>query len=277
MAIGIQTNFASMIAQNAMGRSTSSLNVSMERLGTGLRINNAKDDAAGLTIANRMSSDVRAYNAGIGNINKTQDMLQTADQSVAELSSITDRMTELATQSANGTNSTADRTAMNAEYTQLGAEAKRIMSDTKFAGNKLFGSEGLKKDGIQVVIGQGSTDTVKMSLASSVGSLVATVSSMGSIGTAVGAASALGKLKAASASISATRSKVGAYVNSLEHTKNNIENVVLNTEVAKGRIMDADFAKEGANMSKQMLLQQSGAQVLANSKSMQGLALNMIG
>ncbi|WET39837.1 flagellin [Citrobacter enshiensis] len=286
MAISIQTNYASLVAQNSLAKSTESLNTSMERLGTGFRINSAKDDAAGLTIANRMNTDMVGMNAGISNIEKTQDMLQTADQAMAELTSITDRMTELATQASNGTNSTADLAAMDEEFQKLATEANRIYNDTQYAGNDLFGK--LSAGSMNVQIGRnGSADSISVDVSAEMtkmGSSLAALSGMsfvsgsGSSMTTTGSAQdILTELSDTSDDISAARSATGAYINSLEHTKSNLMNVEMNTEVAKGRIMDADFAEEGANMSKQMMLQQSGTMVMANAKSMSGLALNLIG
>lgn len=278
MAISIQTNYASLVAQNSLSKSTESLNTSMERLGTGYRINSAKDDAAGLTIANRMNSDMVGMNAGIGNIEKTQDMLQTADQAMAEMTSITDRMTELATQASNGTNSTADLEAMDAEFQKLADEANRIYNDTQFAGNDLFGK--LSAGSMNVQIGRnGSADSISVDVSAEMTAMGSSLSSLQSM-TLTGSGSAqavLSGLSSTSDDISAARSSTGAYINSLEHTKSNLMSVEMNTEVAKGRIMDADFAEEGANMSKQMMLQQSGTMVMANAKSMTGLALNLIG
>lgn len=278
MAISIQTNYASLVAQNSLAKSTESLNTSMERLGTGYRINSAKDDAAGLTIANRMNTDMVGMNAGIGNIEKTQDMLQTADQAMAELTSITDRMTELATQASNGTNSTADLEAMDSEFQKLADEANRIVTDTQYAGNNLF--DKLGSGPINVQIGRnGSADSISVDVSTEIGSMRTSIAGLDSM-TLTGSGSAqavLSGLSSTSDTISAARSSTGAYINSLEHTKSNLMNVEMNTEVAKGRIMDADFAAEGANMSKQMMLQQSGTMVMANAKSMSGLALNLIG
>lgn len=279
MAISIQTNYASLVAQNSLSKSTESLNTSMERLGTGYRINSAKDDAAGLTIANRMNSDMVGMNAGIGNIEKTQDMLQTADQAMAELTSITDRMTELATQASNGTNSSADLAAMDEEFQKLGDEANRIVNDTQYAGNNLF-DQLEASGGINVQIGRnGSADSITVDVSAEVNKMGSSITTLGSLSLSSGSASqaALDTLKTASDDISAARSATGAYINSLEHTKSNLQNVEMNTEVAKGRIMDADFAAEGANMSKQMMLQQSGTMVMQSAKQMSGLALNLIG
>jgi len=278
MAISIQTNYASLVAQNSLAKSTESLNTSMERLGTGYRINSAKDDAAGLTIANRMNSDMVGMNAGISNIEKTQDMLQTADQAMAELTSITDRMTELATQASNGTNSSADLAAMDSEFQKLADEADRIVTDTQYAGNNLF--DTLAAGSINVQIGRnGSSDSISIDVSDEISGMRGEISNLKNLGlTSVsGSQAALDSLRTTSDSISAARSSTGAYINSLEHTKSNLMNVEMNTEVAKGRIMDADFAAEGANMSKQMMLQQSGTMVMANAKSMTGLALNLIG
>lgn len=278
MAISIQTNYASMVAQNSLAKSTDSLNTSMERLGTGFRINSAKDDAAGLTIANRMNSDMVGMNAGISNIEKTQDMLQTADQAMAELTSITDRMTELGTQAANGTNSSADLAAMDSEFQKLADEANRIVDDTQYAGQNLFDTLGAS-GGINVQIGRQTSENINVDVSSSISGLDAAMNSLSgmSLATSSGAVSALSGLSTTTDTISAARSDVGAYINSLEHTKSNLMNVEMNTEVAKGRIMDADFAEEGANMSKQMMLQQSGTMVMQSAKQMSGLALNLIG
>ena len=277
MAISIQTNYASMVAQNSLAKSTDSLNTSMERLGTGFRINSAKDDAAGLTIANRMNSDMVGMNAGISNIEKTQDMLQTADQAMAELTSITDRMTELGTQAANGTNSTADLEAMDSEFQKLADEANRIVDDTQYAGQNLFGTLGAS-GGINVQIGRQTSENINVDVSDSMSGLTTAMNDLSGLSLTSGnATSALAVLSTTSDSISAARSDVGAYINSLEHTKSNLMNVEMNTEVAKGRIMDADFAEEGANMSKQMMLQQSGTMVMQSAKQMSGLALNLIG
>jgi flagellin len=203
-------------------------------------------------------------------------MLQTADQAMAELTSITDRMTELGTQAANGTNSTADLEAMNSEFTKLASEADRIVSDTQYAGNNLFDTLG--GGSINVQIGRQASDNIKVDVSGEITSLQGAMSGLTALSlTSGGASTALSALDSASDTISAARSATGAYINSLEHTKSNLMNVEMNTEVAKGRIMDADFAEEGANMSKQMMLQQSGTMVMQSAKQMSGLALNLIG
>jgi flagellin len=256
----------------------------MTRLSSGLKINSAKDDAAGLQIATRETSQIRGQTVAIKNANDGISMAQTAEGALQESTNILQRMRELAVQARNDTNSTADRTALNAEFGQMSDELTRISASTNLNGkNLLDGSAGTMT--LQVGSSTGSANRIDLVLSSkfdatslSVASgSVAITGTAGSTGTAsANIDNAITAIDAALASINATRANLGAAQNRLSSTISNLQNVNENATAALGRIQDTDFAAETANLTKQQTLQQASTSVLAQANQLPSAVLKLL-
>src|SRR5690606_27695951 len=261
MSLSIHTNFASLVTQNTLNKNNGLLSTAMQRLGTGLRVNSAADDAAGLQIANRLTAQTRGMAVAQRNAQDAISMLQTADGALDEISSIAFRMKELALQGANGTNNDDDRAALDAEFAELSAEITRIMEKTTYGGETLL-EGGTLANQVTFQIGASSDETLDVDASGEIANITAAAGNLTSIATAADATTAIDNADALIASVGAARAKFGANINRLDHTINNLASIAQNTEAAKGRIMDADFAAESSNMTKQQMLMQSGISVL---------------
>jgi len=266
MATTINTNVPSLTAQRALSSTSGSLSTSMQRLSTGLRVNSAKDDAAGLAIAERMTSQVRGMNVASRNANDAISMLQTAEGGLGKVGESLQRMRELAVQSANGANSTSDRSNLNSEYQALGKEISRVLEGTKFNGKQLI-SSGAADTTFQVGSGTNATDTITVSLGTIGGSVGTSLASAlgGDITTAATSTTALDDLDKAIDSVTTARASIGASQNRFESVVANLTTMSENLNQSKGRIMDADFAVETSNMSRAQVLQQAGNAMLAQA------------
>ena len=384
MSLSIHTNFANMVTQNQLTSTNKMASTAMQRLGTGLRINSAADDAAGLQIATRLQSQSNGQKVGMRNAQDAISMMQTAEGAMDEMTNIVQRMKDLATQAANGTSSDKDIAAMNAEFGELTKELKNIASNTTFGGDNLLdaqngkfakggvtfqigntGSETLdvnlknvltkvvsqdnadtagtaakttyegakttydakvvdeatkktaydtkladteaKKAAWDLVGGTGAekttydtakglsdtaktafetastaTGTAKTAYDNSIKAAIESGSGLGSGALAYGlkdqkhAQAAIGELESFMQDITSVRSSFGANINRLEHTVNNLSNMKENTDMANGRIMDADFAQETTNMTKNQMLMQAGMSVLSNSNQMTGMVTSLL-
>lgn len=295
MALSIHTNYSSLVTQTNLTKTNSSLSTNQQRLGTGLRVNSAADDAAGLQIATRLNAQSRGMDVAIRNTNDSVSLLQTAEGAFSEMTDILQRMKDLATQGANGTNSADDLDSLQAEYDQLGEELANIMDNTSYAGEKLFSkdnSAGKFAAAVTFQIGATSAETMSLDLTAagtdSVQTLTDALDGMSSVYTAGSAATAgteitgaanatIDLVKDALDAVGTLRSQFGATINRLNHTANNLSNMKDNTDMAKGRIMDADFAKESANMTKNSMLMQSGISMLKQAGQMPGMVMSLLG
>ena len=276
MALTINTNIASLNAQRNLGSSQGLLGKSLQRLSSGLRINSAKDDAAGLAISDRMTSQVRGLNQAVRNANDGISMAQTAEGALGEVTNILQRMRELAVQSSNGTNSTADRTSLNSEVTQLKAEIDRIANNTKFNGKVVLdGSFSTAANAAVFQVGADKGQTISVKIAG------ATATKLGVNATGVDtftkAQVAISAVDTAIKSIDTIRGDLGAVQNRLESTISNLQNVSENIAAARSRILDADVAQETSNLTKANILQQAGVSVLAQANQSPQLALSLLG
>ncbi len=267
--LSVHTNYSSLVAQNSVNKNNSLLSTAMERLSTGLRINGADDDAAGLQIANRLNANVVGMTTASRNVNDATSMLQTADGALDELTNIAERQKELATQAANGVNSTADLTALNEEFQALNTEAARIMDDTTYAGNDLFGKLSTGT-GVKFQIGAGTAETLDVQITKP-------TALTGDLTSQANATTAITAIDTYINEVGTARSDLGANINRLEHTASNLANVTENTTAAAGRIMDADFATESAAMTKNQLLVQAGTNVLSKANQNTGLVMGLLG
>ncbi|WP_158107234.1 lateral flagellin LafA [Vibrio furnissii] len=300
MAISLHTNYANLVTQNNLNSVNKALTTSMERLSTGLRINSAADDAAGLQIANRLEAQSRGMSVGMRNSQDAISMMQTAEGSMDEMTNMAYRMKDLATQAANGTNSDEDLAAMQSEFSALAGQLHKMQTSTSFGGKQLLSSDGAfgGKDGITFQIGAGSGDVLEVNVSASIDKLEKAVGAFVGIESpdedvtsrttedddepvgmsiATDAKGAMEALDSFIGDLGAARSAFGAQINNLEHNINNLANMVENVDASKGRIMDTDFAKESGVMSKNQMLMQAGAQMLSATKMMPQLAMSMLG
>jgi flagellin len=282
MAISVHTNYASLVTQNTLQSTNSALTKSLERLSTGFRINSASDDAAGLQIANRLETQSRGMNVAMRNSQDAISMLQTAEGAMDEMTNIAYRMNDLALQSANGTNTSADRTAISAEFSALKSELSNIINNTNFGGQKLLSSGGGAFEvstGIRFQIGSTVSEKLSADVSAKVTGVITAITNLGTVGTAAAATAAVSALSSGGLidALGSARAEFGSYINRLEHTITNLGNMKENVSTAKGRIMDTDFASESGMMSKQQMLMQSGASMLSASKMVPQLAMSLLG
>ncbi|MGF6690061.1 flagellin [Metapseudomonas resinovorans] len=295
MALSIHTNYSALTTQTNLNKTNSLLSTNQQRLGTGLRINSAADDAAGLQIATRLNAQSRGMDVAMRNTGDAISMLQTAEGAFNEMTDILQRMKDLATQGANGTNSADDLDSIQAEYDQLAEEMANIMDNTSYAGEALFSkdnSAGKFAAAVDFQIGATAAETMSIDLTAAGTDAIqtltdaldgmSTVYTAGSAATAgteiTGAANAtIDLVKTALDAVGTLRAQFGASINRLNHTSNNLANMKDNTDMAKGRIMDADFAKESASMSKNSMLMQSGISMLKQAGQMPGMVMSLLG
>ena len=284
MALSIFTNASSMASTNALNKSNSLLSTSMERLGTGKRINSAADDAAGMQIASRLQGQTNGMTVAKRNIADATSMLQTAEGAFDEVSNIMYRMKDLATQAANDTNSTEDRASLQSEFDQLNSELGNIMDNTSFGGTKLLsGGTGLASaSGLNFQIGSSNAETLNVNVSSDISGLASTLTGASGLtslklDSAATASGAIASLEGALKEVGSLRSSLGANINRLGHTSANLANMQDNTELALGNIRDADFASEASTMTRQQMLAQTSMSMLKQSNSMSGMVMSLLG
>ncbi len=269
MALSINTNAVSLNAQRNLGMSQSSLATSMQRLSSGLRVNSAKDDAAGLAIAERMNAQVRGNTVAIRNANDAISLAQTAEGAIGKVGDMLQRMRELAVQSANATNSTDDRINLNEEFVQLQDEITRTVTNTRFNGKNVLGADA----GAQVFqVGANATDQITVTTTN----LISTVAVGGDILSAGNSTTAIGALDTALKDINTERATYGAVQNRFDAVAATLQVSVENEAAARGRIMDADFATETANLSRSQILQQAGTAMVAQANQLPQMVLSLI-
>lgn len=279
MSMYVNTNVSSLNAQRNLSTANNAMDVSYTRLASGLRINSAKDDAAGLQISNRLTSQINGLDQGNRNANDGISLAQTAEGAMDEVTSMMQRMRTLAQQSANGSNSTADRTAIGAEVTQLQSEINRISTDTTFGGTKLL--DGNYSGSFQV--GSNANQTISFSLTgfkfdfSGIASAAGVAASdVGSVATQSDAQTFLSNIDAIIAQVDSKRANLGAVQNRMDSTIRNQSNISENLSAARSRVRDADFATETANMTKQNILQQAASTILSQANQRPQSALSLL-
>ena len=266
----VQHNMQAMNANRQLGVTTSSQAKSTEKLSSGYKINRAADDAAGLTISEKMRSQIRGLNKASDNAQDGISLIQTAEGALNEAHSILQRMNELATQAANDTNTTSDRTAVQSEIDALTSEIDRIASTTQFnTQNLLSGGFSAKNLQVGALQNQKISITIKAMNAKGIGIEAGTNNK---VDTFAHAGTAMKTFQNAISKVSTQRSSLGALQNRLEHTVANLDNVAENTQTAESRIRDTDMAEEMVNYSKNNILAQAGQSMLAQAnQSTQGV------
>ena len=280
MALGINTNMYSLTAQKNLATTQSSLATSMQRLSSGLRINGAADDAAGLAISQRMTSQINGMTQASQNANDAISFMQTADGAASQITDNLQRMRDLAVQAGNGTYNSGDRDAMQVEFSQLGAEVSRIAQNTKFNNINLLASGNVFN--FQVGAGTASDNQISMSTvdlqASTLGIDSGSIDITGSAGSAGGAdaISSVGILDCALNTINTNRANFGAALNRTQAVISNLQQSITNQSAARGRITDTDFAAETANLSRSQILQQAGTAMLAQANAMPNNVMSLL-
>ena len=282
MTLSINTNIASIDAQRNLSASQSSLATSMQRLSSGLRINSAKDDAAGLSIAERMNAQVRGMNVAIRNSNDGISLAQTADGALAQVSNSLQRMRELAVQARNSTNSSSDKDSLNKEFGQLQAEITRVLGGTAFNGKHILGADATTLN-FQVGANTTSDDTVSIKT-TNMATADTTMTTVTNTSTAVIDASAtsgaiatvIDNIDKAIDDVNDTRATFGATQSRFDSIISNLQSSVENQTAARSRIMDADFATETANMSRANVLQQAGTAMVAQANQQPSQVLSLL-
>jgi len=269
----INTNILSLNAQRNVSANNGALATAVQRLSSGLRVNSAKDDAAGLAIASRMSAQVRGMNVAIRNANDGISLAQTAEGALGKITDMLQRMRELAVQASNGTNSSTDITSLGEEYTQLKDEISRVVDSTKFNGNELFTATATDK-----VIQVGADNVASNDR------ITITAQDLSGVDTAIGTAfttaaeaqTAIDTIDDQLDAVNTARAEFGAVQNRFESVISNLQVSVENTAAARSRIMDADFASETAALTRAQILQQAGTAMLAQANAAPQSVLSLL-
>ena len=279
----INTNLMSLNAQRNLSATQSALATSVQRLSTGLRVNSAKDDAAGLAIAERMNTQVRGMNVAVRNANDAISLAQTAEGALSKINDMGQRMRELAVQSANATNNATDRESLDAEFQALSAEIKRNLEGTSFNGTKLFAALAT----MTFQVGANNTPTDQIAVVTTNLTAETSMTDILGGGTGGGAAAAdikdvgksreaLGKLDKMLATVNAKRAEFGATQNRFEAVIQTLQVSAENQTAARSRIMDADFASETAALTRAQVLQQAGTAMLSQANSLPNNVLSLL-
>jgi flagellin len=264
----INTNILSMNAQRNLNASQASLATSVARLSSGLRINSAKDDAAGLAISERMNAQIRGMNVAIRNANDGVSLAQTAEGAIGQVSNMLQRMRELAVQSANATNSSGDRANLDSEYQQLKSEITRTLTNTKFNGKAILGADAGAQD-FQVGANNGDTVTITtVNLSTNADITAVTSGGTANITDVTNANAALTAIDTALTKVNTERATYGAVNARFDSIIATLQVSAENLAASRGRIIDADFAQETANLSRTQILQQAGSAMVAQANQL---------
>jgi flagellin len=282
----INTNLTSINAQRNLSMSQSSLSVSMQRLSSGLRVNSAKDDAAGLAIAERMTSQVRGMNVAIRNANDGISMSQTAEGAMGKVADSLQRMRELSVQAANATNSDSDKDSLDKEFGELAKEIQRVLGGTTFNGINILGADA-KAFTFQVGANTTGNDTIDITTSDLTADATLTVVA-GTDNTGAGRAvidntadaatiqGVIDNIDTALNTVNSQRAVMGASQSRFESVITNLQISVENQSAAKSRIMDTDFAAETANLSRSQILQQAGNAMVAQANQLPQQVLTLL-
>jgi flagellin len=280
MSVSVNTNLFSMDAQRNLSKSQNSLSTSMQRLSSGLRINSASDDSAGLAISQRMQAQVTGMNQAARNANDGISLAQTADGALASVGDSLQRMRELAVQARNVTNSSSDRDSLNTEFTQLGAEIQRVLGGTTFNGSAILAAGAgslVFQVGANVTANDSITvATTNMTTASAITNVTGTSVTINSTASAAAVGSVITNLDTAIDSVNNQRATYGASQNRFSAVVSNLQISAQNQSAAKSRITDADFAQETSNLSRAQILQSAGTAMVAQANQLPQSVLKLL-
>ncbi|MBK1690091.1 flagellin domain-containing protein [Rubrivivax gelatinosus] len=287
MASTINTNINSLTAQRNLASSQSSLATSMQRLSSGLRVNSAKDDAAGLAIAERMNAQVRGMNVATRNANDGISLAQTAEGALGKVGDALQRMRELAVQARNASNSDDDKDSLDKEFGELAKEIQRVLGGTTFNGKHILGSQAgsltfqvgantTDDDVIDIVTTDMTADTTITSVAGTYGSVDTTRAKIDSSASADDIKTVIDALDDAIDTVNTQRATMGASQSRFDAVISNLQTSIENQSAARSRIMDADFATETSNLSRAQILQQAGNAMVAQANQLPQQVLSLL-
>ena len=268
MSISIHNNTSSLSAQRLLGRTSKSLQGNLTKLTSGLRINSAADDAAGLAVSSEMKVDMRSLNQAKRNANDAISVLQTAESAMGQQGDILTRMRELSVQANNATLNNSQRDALNQEFTQLQTEFDRIATNTSFNGTSLLDGTIAAGSGLDIQIGVESTDTVTVEVEDTTAGTLGVDAGSIDLSSTGNPAAAMTAIDTALETVNAERAKVGAMQNRMDVAIENLSSTYENTAAAHGRIVDVDVASEMASFTKNQVLMQAGSSMLAQANSL---------
>ena len=283
----VNTNVNATVAQNALVRNERQMNTAMERLSTGQRINGAKDDAAGLAISSRMTSQIRGLEVGIRNANDAISMISTADGALVEVTNMLQRMRELALQASNGTTTSSDRDYLNSEYQKLITEIDRIAQNTQWNGGAILNHTTTASSTYTYQVGANGGQTIAVDFGDfnntgASGVMQAVNSANGSIaaGTTASAittgSAAVTAIDSAITAVNTQRATFGAAVNQLTYAVDNLASVKVNAEASRSRILDTDYAAETSELARTQIIQQAGTAMLAQANQLPQTVLSLL-
>jgi flagellin len=280
MAMVVNTNTGANNAVRLLDITSRSQQVTMDRLTSGSRINSSKDDAAGLSIATKMTSQIKGTEMAVRNANDGMNMIQTMDATMGQVNDMMQRMRELAIQAQNGTYTSAQRSDMNEEFQALGTEIGRVASATKFNGIKVFDGASMATRAIQVGWESGGENRIasgelKIDGTASLRTMSASLQGA-TLNTVSGASTAVAKLDEFLSTSQTSRAKWGAIMNRLDYTITNLQTVAANTKTSRSGIQDTDYAAEAANLARTQVLQQAGQAMLSQSNQSSQNVLSLL-
>lgn len=277
MSISIHNNTSSLSAQRLLGRTSKSLQGNLTKLTSGLRINSAADDAAGLAVSSEMKVDMRSLNQAKRNANDAISVLQTAESAMGQQGDILTRMRELSVQANNATLADTQRDALNEEFTQLQTEFDRIANNTTFNGTSLLDGTIASGSGLDIQIGVESSDTVTVEVEDTTAATLGVDAGSIDLSSTGDPAAAMTAIDDALETVNSERAKVGAMQNRMDVAIENLSSTYENTAAAHGRIVDVDVASEMASFTKNQVLMQAGSSMLAQANSQPQMALGLLG
>ena len=284
----VNTNVSASVAQAALARNERALGAAMEKLSTGKRINSSADNAAGLTISTQLTSQIRGIGQAVSNANDAISMVNTADGALDEITTMLQRMRELAVQAGTGTTAATDRTYLQSEFTALRTEIDRIADNTQWNGrNILDGSAGASTGKSTVAFGIGQDGTAAQTLSTSFGNFNNTTGKLSGLaskvitGTTIAsaitvAAAAITEIDVVIADVSAQRASFGAVSNRLTHAVDSLTNTKTNSEAARSRVLDTDYAAATSELARTQIIQQAGTAMLAQANTMPQTVLALL-
>ena len=275
----INTNIKSLMASNALNLNGRVQQNTMESLSTGKRINRASDDAAGLSIRETMNAQINGLNAAVRNANDGISLLQTADGALNEVSSMMQRMRELATLSRTDTYSTVQKAALNDEFIQLASEIDRISDNTQWNGGNILngsGGPGGGANAFEFQIGANAGDTYDVSIGDLDTTAFGIASGTQTIDSAGGASDAISALDLALSELNTQRSTIGAAVNRLTHAVDNLTNISQNTSDSRSKVEDTDYAAATSELARQQIIQQAATAILAQANQQPQSVLSLL-
>ena len=281
----VNTNVNASVAQNALVKNERNMNTAMERLSTGKRINSAKDDAAGLAISSRMTSQIRGLEAGVKNAGDAISMISVADGALVEVGNMLQRMRELAIQAANGTMTTADRSYLNSEYSNLITEIERIADNTQWNGTHILNQASTASSTFKYQVGANGGQTISVNFGAidqTSGSAFAVFAgsaasiAFSNASAAPNSSGVLTNIDAAITELNEQRATFGAAMNQLTYAIDNLSNVKVNSEAARSRIEDTDYAAETSELARTQIIHQAGVAMLAQANQVTATVLALL-